>query len=476
MSMILRAGALALTSALCACGTYTAAPAAPLVAPARWQAPLPHHGSQLELADWWQRQSGPSLRTLIDAAQAASPDLAAARARIAEARAGHVAAGALLAPALDGFASASRVNGQGTTPASTSTQAGLQASWEIDLFGGNRAGLGASAARLQMREAAWHDARVSLAAEVAYQYYDWLACQRLQAVARSDAASRADTERLTALSAQAGFESPATLALARASAAEGNGRYLTQRAACDIGVKKLVALTALAEPELRRVLADAAGKMVAEGAAEGAAESAAGGESTPAIALLPASTLSQRPDIFMAERDVAAASADIAVAQAARYPRLTLSGMIGAANSRAGGVGSRTDTWSIGPLALSLPIVDGGRRRADAEAATARYAAAVAGYRAAARRAVSEVEQALVNLDAADARAAGARTAFEGYRANYVAVDERYKSGLASLFELEDARRTRLAAEQTIIQLARERSVALVALYRAAGGGWTGAH
>lgn len=472
MSMTLRAGALALASALCACGTYSVAPTPAPAVPAQWQAPLPHHGSQLELADWWQRQSGPSLRTLIDAAQAASPDLAAARARIAEARAEYVGAGALLTPALDGVASASRVNGQGTTPASTGTQAGLQASWEIDLFGGKRAGLGASAARLQMREAAWHDARVSLAAEVAYQYYDWLACQRLQAVARSDAASRADTERLTALSAQAGFESPATLALARASAAEGNGRYLTQRATCDIGVKKLVALTALAEPELRRVLADAADKMVAEGTAGPAAD----GESTPAIALLPASTLSQRPDIFMAERDVAAASADIDVAQAARYPRLTLSGMIGAAYSRAGGVGSRTDTWSIGPLALSLPIVDGGRRRADAEAATARYTAAVAGYRAAARRAVSEVEQALVNLDAADARAAGARTAFEGYRANYVAVDERYKSGLASLFELEDARRTRLAAEQTIIQLARERSAALVALYRAAGGGWTGAH
>jgi NodT family efflux transporter outer membrane factor (OMF) lipoprotein len=264
---------------------------------------------------------------------------------------------------------------------------------------------------------------------------------------------------LTELSAKAGFQSPASLSLARASAADGNSRYISQRAMCDVDVKVLSGLTAIAEPELRR-------KLAAGSAAAAVAPSMAIGE-------LPARTLSQRPDVFTAEREVAAASADVGNAQAQRYPRLTLSGSVGVANFRAGGDNTKTDTWTIGPVALSLPVFDAGRRRANVDAASARYDAAVVSYRATVRQAVSEVEQALVNLDSTAARAGDAQTALEGYRANYTAVDDRYKNGMASLFELEDARRTRLTAEQTVINLQRERSAAWVALYRAAGGGFT---
>jgi outer membrane protein TolC len=176
--------------------------------------------------------------------------------------------------------------------------------------------------------------------------------------------------------------------------------------------------------------------------------------------------------VFTAEREVAAASADVGNAQAQRYPRLSLSGSVGVANFRTGGENTRTDTWTIGPLAISVPVFDAGRRAANVDAARARYDSAVSSYRATVRNAVSEVEQALVNLDATAARAGDAQTALEGYRANYSAVEDRYKNGMASLFELEDARRTRLAAEQTVINLQRERSAAWVALYRAAGGGW----
>jgi NodT family efflux transporter outer membrane factor (OMF) lipoprotein len=193
-----------------------------------------------------------------------------------------------------------------------------------------------------------------------------------------------------------------------------------------------------------------------------------------AIPELPARTLSQRPDVFTAEREVTAASFDVGNAQAQRYPRLTLSGSVGVANFRAGGGdNTKTDTWTIGPVAISVPIFDAGRRRANVDAASARYDLAVSSYRSTVRQAVSEVEQALVNLDSTAERAGDAQTALEGYRANFTAVDDRYKNGLASLFELEDARRTRLAAEQTVINLQRERSAAWVALYRAAGGGWT---
>jgi len=103
-----------------------------------------------------------------------------------------------------------------------------------------------------------------------------------------------------------------------------------------------------------------------------------------------------------------------------------------------------------------------------------RYDAAVIAYRASVRQAVREVEQALVNLESVNARAADGLVALEGFSVSFVAVEDRYKNGLASLLELEDARRTRLAAENAVVSLQRESNAAWIALYRAAGGGWTG--
>ena len=191
------------------------------------------------------------------------------------------------------------------------------------------------------------------------------------------------------------------------------------------------------------------------------------------VASVPAVALAQRPDVFSAEREVAAASAEVGSAQAQRYPRLSLSGSIGSARFRAGGLTTTLDTWSIGPLALSLPLFDGGRRAADVDAAQARYEEAAALYRARVRQAVREVEEALVNLESTAARGEDARVAAEGYIASFAGTDARYRSGLASLVELEDARRTQLAAETALLSLRRERATAWVALYRAMGGGWT---
>ncbi|NVM75214.1 NodT family efflux transporter outer membrane factor (OMF) lipoprotein [Duganella sp. SG902] len=478
MSIFLRATVLAVAATLSACAVQGPAKQVDSLAPQQWQAPLPHNGSQADLATWWRGQSDGLLVELIESAQTVSPSVASAASRIAQSRSERVAAGAALAPNLDAAASVNRSNQQSALPMGTTSQAALNASWEIDVFGANRAARDAAQARLDSAHAGWHDARVSVAAEVANQYYGLRACEQLLAVAKQDAVSRADTARLTELSASAGFQSPASLSLARASAAEGNSRYIAQRAACDVDVKVLSALTAIAEPDLRQKLAasaQAAGAGAAGpngGATPGAAGYAVFAAPSMPIAALPAQILSQRPDVFSAEREVAASSADVGNAQAQRYPRLTLSGSVGVANFRAAGDNTKTDTWTIGPVAISVPVFDAGRRRANVDAASARYDAAVSSYRATVRNAVSEVEQALVNLDSTAARAGDAQTSLEGYRANYTAVEDRYKNGMASLFELEDARRTRLAAEQTVINLQRERSAAWVALYRAAGGGW----
>jgi len=421
---------------------------------------LPHGGTLSGLADWWKQTDDPLLPYLLEAAQQASPTISAAAARISQARATRVAAGAALLPTLDGALSATRARSQPPTPTGAALQAGLQTAWEIDVFGANAAARDAAAARLEGARAAWHEARVSVAAETAGLYYQLRTCEFLLAITRSDAQSRAETARLAQLAMDAGFQSPANAALARASAAEGSNRATQQQAQCEIDIKALTALTALPEAELRQRLAT---------------PSNLPDNLALSIDRLPAAVLAQRPDVFNAEREVAAASAEAGAALAQRFPRLSLSGSVSAIRFRTGGIDTDLNTWSVGPLSLSLPLFDGGRRTANIEAAQARYDDAVIRYRAQVRQAVREVEEALVRLQSTASRSEDARTAAEGYRASFNATEARYKGGLASLVELEESRRTRLAAELALASLQQERIAAWISLYRAAGGGWNAA-
>ncbi len=452
--------ALALPLWLGACTLPRPAAEVPAPVPAGWQAPLPHQGRVADLARWWEQAGDPLLVELIGAAEDISPTVAQARSRIVQARATQTAARAALLPTLDGQATASRGANENVGGLATTAQANLQAGWEIDLFGGNAAASDAARERLSGAGARWHEARVSVAAEVAQQLSSWRQCTRQLAVAESDARSRGETARLSAESQRAGFTAPATAALADASFADARVRAAQQRMQCEIDVKTLVALTGRPEPELRARLA------------------AAPAPRTPdalfAIPDLPAQTIAQRPDVYAAEREVAAASAEVGNARAQRYPRLTLGGSIGRGTVRTGGVEVSSNTWSIGPVALSVPLFDGGRRAAQVDAASARYDEAVATYRATVRQAVSEVEQALVRLDSTAARSTDARRAAEGYRRSFDGTQARWQAGLASLVELEDARRTALASETALVALEQERMAAWIALYRAAGGGWDG--
>ncbi|MEO8390315.1 MAG: efflux transporter outer membrane subunit [Polaromonas sp.] len=457
---------------LSGCATDTPHTPTPPPIPTQWQAPLPpagggaalpHGGSLGAMSQWWLQQNDPLLVELIMAAEAVSPTVSTARSNIEQARATRVASGAAMLPTLDATASVSRgrsapVN-RATPPISTTAQMGLQTSWEIDLFGQYAAARDADQQRLAGSQALWHSARVSVAAEVATQYYSLRSCEKLLAVARSDAASRAETARLSELSTKAGFQAPATTALARASAAEGNSNAIQQRALCDLDVKALVALTAVDEPALRQKLASTPADLTQESPA-------------PVISV-PAEVLAQRPDVFNAAREVDAAHLEVGSARAQRFPRLSLSGSIATSKSHTSASSQRFDTWTVGPLQLTVPLFDGGASEANVDAAKARYEDAAAQYRASVRKAVREVEEALVNLQSTAERSQDAVTATQGYRASFTGTEARYKSGLASLVELEDARRTLLAAQSAQVTLQRDRRSAWVALYRALGGGWT---
>jgi outer membrane protein, multidrug efflux system len=434
-----------------------------LTAPATWQASVPHGGSINAISQWWAQWGDSLLGEVLAAAQKESATLASATARVAQARADAIGANAALLPNVNANAQISRSVQVPKAPAATSASAGLQAAWEIDVFGGNRASSSAAQLRLQNAELGWHDARVSVAIETAGAYYDWLSCQTSTALSASDAASRAETARLAELTAKAGLTAPATAALARASAADGANSLRSAQAQCELRLKTLVALTGLPEPDLRS-------KLVANAAV---AQKITAQTSLFTISALPAEVLTQRPDIAAAQRAVAAASADARAADARRLPMLSLNGSIGRLTLRQGGQTTEGATWSLGPLAISLPIFDGGRTAANAQAAVAAYDEAVVSLRAKARSAVREVEEALVNLDSTGQRSTDVQAAASGYKANLDATQARYKAGLASLVELEDARRTALLAQQSQLTLDRERIAAWVSLYRAAGGGWS---
>ncbi len=445
----------------------------PAGASAQKNSTLPHQGSLAELNQWWQSLGDPLLVELISSAQAVSPTITAAASRLQQARSSSVAAGAALLPNAGLAASSTRSMNPLSIPAlATVSQVGLQASWELDLFGGNRAARDAALARVDGSAALWHEARVSVAAEVVTTYLNLRTCEQLLAVAQADLASRQESSRLTGLTADAGFTAPANAALARASAAQGQNSVSLQRTQCEMNIKALVALTSLQEPVLRQKLA-VAGINIDNSATKSVANS--GNIQTPALPFVPsvpAQLLLQRPDVFAAERELAAASGDVGSAQAARYPRLSLTGSIAAARLVTGGVSVDGNTWSIGPLSLTLPLFDGGRLAANVDVANAKYDDAAASYRAKVRSAVREVEEALLNLQSTAERNDAAKIATDGYSAAFNASEARYKSGLGSLADLEDTRRTALTAKTALLNLQRERSAAWIALYRATGGGW----
>lgn len=181
--------ALAMTLSGCMVGPDYKTPA--ITPAAQWQAPLPHGGKEASLLTWWQQFQDPALNTLLHKAEADSPSLDQAVARITQARATLDSSDAELWPSLTGKAdyTRSRSNQQGTINVTNTRTGALDAAWELDLFGKQRRAGEAAQARLQARVDDWYDARTSLAAEVADNYVQYRACQLLVDAYRQQADS-----------------------------------------------------------------------------------------------------------------------------------------------------------------------------------------------------------------------------------------------------------------------------------------------
>ena len=331
---------------------------------------------------------------------------------------------------------------------------GFDAAWELDLFGKTKRSSESATALLAAKEAGLHDARVSLAAEVAGNYVEYRAGRLKQKYYEEQAESQEKTFDLTLLSAKAGFTADADVRLAEAALAETKATALAQKAECSILIKSLVALTGMEEADLKGILGnDRASLPRPEGFQ---------------VTSVPADLLRQRPDIVVTERELASASALIDVAEAAQWPSLTLVGSVGIMKTKGTSV---TAPWSFGP-SLNLPIFDGGSINAGIKSAKADYQSALAGYKQTVRDAVKEVEQALVRLDSLTLREVEEEKSARGYRAYLTAVEKNYRSGGASMLELETARRSTISAEVSLLALQQNRLLYWIALYKAVGGGF----
>jgi multidrug efflux system outer membrane protein len=432
---------------------------------------------EAELTAWWRSFGDAQLAGLIERALAANLDVEMAAARIREARALERGAGAGALPQIGAETSVTRQRiSENAIPAPpgagggggsgfglpgqefTTWRAGFDAAWEVDLFGRTRRGV--EAARARTGAAVWNrrDAEVTVAAEVAAAYL------RLRTLQARIANAGAELDR------QQRFE--------RLVAARARGGLVTGQDLASQGSERAAAASAI--PALQ---AQVKGEIHALGVLVGATPDALAKDLAPAAAMpspppipagLPSELLRRRPDIRAAERQLAAATADIGVAVADLYPRISLTAAPALVSTALGSLldwGSRSFTAAA---AIDWPIFDGGRRRAQVAATNARQEQAMIAYRKAVLAALQDVEDALSRIDGGRRQLAelqGARAS--AARAEGIART-RYGGGLVTLSDVLQAQARRLQLEGQMIETRGALARDTVALAKALGGGWPG--
>lgn len=413
-----------------------------------------------DLSRWWQVFEDPLLSELVEQTLRANPELTSAQARLREARARRSVAAAGRFPDIGASVTARRT-GSSETLGSGNTRntfaAGFDASWELDVFGGVRRGVEAAEADTQASEANLQAAQVSLAAEVALNYVDLRAYQLRLAIARDNLASQAETLQLTDWRAQAGLVSRQDVEQARANLEQTRAQIPALESGLAAAEHRLAVLLGQAPGSLGARLA------VGTGLPQAPASIAVG---------IPADTLRQRPDVRAAERALAAETARLGVAEAARYPGFRLSGSIGLEALTFGGLGDGgAGTHSL-LGALTAPIFNAGRLRAQVEIQDAVRERAQATYEATVLAALEDVENALVALARSREREQALASGLDAARNAAALARDRYSAGLIDFQAVLDTERSVLSLQDSLASTRADGIAALVRLYKALGGGW----
>ncbi len=420
------------------------------------------------IARWWTGFHDPILERLVQRAVEGSLDLEMSAARIREARAvrGMAAAAGLPQVAASGGYSRSkqlvaRTNGITLAEGSSGQnifEAGFDASWEIDVFGGVRRDEEAALAQVEAAEEAREEVLVTLVADVARNYLELRGAERQIEILDHTVETQKETLGL----ARARFDSGmgADLDVARAEGLLAT--TLAQRPVLEILRRQSplrIGVLLGRDPEALLAELEAPGALPTE---------------LPEIPLvLPSELLSRRPDLRRSERELAAATALIGVAMADLFPRFNIIGSFGRRSTDVSELNASSQFWSAG-IGFRWPILVGGRIRANIRVQEARQEQALLQYQKAILLSLEETENALSAHTRELRRRESLRASVAANRRALGLATERYTSGLENFLSVLDAQRSVYAAEDQLVQSERNAAVTLIAVYKALGGGWSG--
>jgi NodT family efflux transporter outer membrane factor (OMF) lipoprotein len=407
---------------------------------------------------WWQVFDDAKLVTLIREALSDNLDLRVAAAQIVQAQAQVAAARSPIFPQISGQASASRSNQNAAFSTSSSFAAALALSWELDFWGRYRAATQSAQAQLLATEEGRNGVIVSLVSGVAQLYLTLNGLQQRLAIVRDTAATQRDSLRLVELLAEHGVQSAAEVRQAQTQLLTTENQLPAIE--LSIAQNEDALATLLGKPphafDIGTTLAaDAVPPAVPPG--------------------LPSELLERRPDIAAAERRMAAANAQIGVAEAAFFPTITLNASSGSAAEQIGKlVSAASRTWAFGST-LAETIFDAGARHAVVEQNRALLDAAIADYRQTVLTGFQQVEDELAALRILADQAAAQEAAVTASREAERIIFNQYKAGTVAYTNVVIAQTAALASAENAVNIRQSRLLASVALIQALGGGWDAA-
>lgn len=416
-----------------------------------------------QAAMWWTVLNDSELTSLLEWAGENNLDLQQAAARIRQARALRTIAGAALWPSVNADASYARERISANAPGIDAGQSidlyqvGFDASWELDVFGGNRRAVQAADARLEAAQFDWNNVLVSLLGEVASDYVVYRSLQQRIAIADDNLLTQQNTLALTRRLYAAGLATDLDVARAESQVATTASVIPQLTAQARQTMHSLGVL--LGEPPM--ALSD-------ELAAVGPIPQ---GPSVTDVGI-PSEVLLQRPDLRTAERQLAAATADIGVAVRDLYPRFFITGF-GALQSVSA---AELFDWSsraasIGP-SITWRVFDAGLTRATLQLRTARQEELLAAYRSVVLQAFGEVENALVAYAQEQMRRDDLVNAVSSNQRAADRALQLYVQGLTDFLSVLQAQLNLFTSQDQLAQSRRDIALDLIALYKALGGGW----
>jgi len=459
--------ALALLLAGCMVGPDYVRPTAPVPAQFKeaegWKVAQPADGAPR--GPWWQAYQDPDLDALMAQIDVSNQTIALYAARVREANAGTQAARAALFPTVSGTGSAVRnksssgnANGGNGSGQNSAYNLGIGASWEPDLWGGIRRSIEAAGGSAQASAADLSNARLSVEASVATNYFLVRVQDAQIELLRNTVTAYEKSLQLTQNQYNAGVVARGDVLQAEAQLKSTQASIFDAR---------------LARAQLEHAVAVLLGKPPADFSIAARPTVAPRFPEIPLV--VPSALLERRPDIAAAERRTAAANAQIGVAQAAFFPAINLTANAGLQSSVIGSLLSLPNNyWSLG-ASLAQAIFDAGLRSAQKEQAIARYDEAVATYRQTVLSGFQEVEDNLAAIDLLAQEAAVQQEAVNAARQSAVIANNQYRAGTANYLAVVVLQASALNAERTALAIAGRRLTASVDLVRALGGGWSAA-